>query len=177
LIAVRIIDEQNKADVRIPNEPFQTFGRIIPSYTNGEWGYRLVRFAPDDIGEMCFPDENYDYDKMKDGVFIGAYDEDKCVGLILLQQACFKYMYVADLKVNKDYRRRYIGRMLTDKAKEVAAQHGYRGLYLQCQDNNPGACLFYLSAGFYIGGLDTNVYRHTKQEGKSDIIFYCEIDR
>ena len=34
----------------------------------------------------------------------------------------------------------------------------------------------YLNSGFYIGGLDTNVYRYTKQEGESDILFYCEAD-
>lgn len=28
--------------------------------------------------------------------------------------------------------------------------------------------------GFHIGGLDTNVYKGTKQEGKADIIFYCD---
>ena len=51
------------------------------------------------------------------------------------------------------------------------------GSYLECQDNNPGAFLFYLNSGFYIGGLDTNVYRHTSQEGKADILLYCETDQ
>ncbi len=51
---------------------------------------------------------------------------------------------------------------------------GYNGIYTQGQDNNLGACLFYVKAGFYIGGLDTNVYKGTKQEGKSDIIFYYD---
>lgn len=61
------------------------------------------------------------------------------------------------------------------KAKEIAREKGYAGLYTQGQDNNPGACLFYLKTGFYIGGMDTNVYCHTKQEGKADIIFYCDV--
>ena len=26
------------------------------------------------------------------------------------------------------------------------------------------------------GGLDTNVYRHTRQEGKADIIFYSDCE-
>lgn len=37
-----------------------------------------------------------------------------------------------------------------------------------------GACLFYLKNGFVIGGLDTNVYKGTSQEGKKDILFYCD---
>lgn len=85
-------------------------------------------------------------------------------------------MYLYDLKVNKAYRRQRVGKMLVQKAKEIARQNGYCGLYTQGQDNNPGACLFYLHSGFSIGGLDTNVYRHTKQEGKADILFYCEAD-
>lgn len=67
---------------------------------------------------------------MKDSVFLGAYDGEKCVGLAILQPGFFKYMYLYDLKVSKQYRGQHI----------------------------------------------TNVYRHTKQEGKADILFYCEIN-
>ena len=113
---------------------------------------------------------------MEGSVFLGAYDGGKCVGLAILQPGFFRYMYLYDLKVSKAYRGQGVGQALVQKAKETAARNGYRGLYTQGQDNNPGACLFYLRCGFYIGGLDTNVYRHTKQEGKADIIFYCECD-
>lgn len=93
-----------------------------------------------DKSEMCFPDENYDYDKMaENSTFIGAYDNNVCIGLAIIQKGS-----------------------------------GYLGLYTQGQDNNLGACLFYIKNHFYIGGFDTNVYKGTKQEGKSDIIFYCD---
>ena len=177
MIEIREIDARHRADIHIPNEPFQLFGRVVPSYKDGLWSCEVVRYAPEDVGEMCFPDEDYDHDAMRDSVFLGAYDGDRCVGLAILRPGTFRYMYLYDLKVNKKYRGQHIGTMLIEKAKEVAAAQGYRGLYLQAQDDNPGACLFYLSAGFYIGGLDTNVYRHTSQEGKADILFYCEADR
>lgn len=178
MIEIKIIDAPNKADVNIPNEKFQEFGRIIPSYDGKKrtWTYELLRFAPENVTETCFPEENYDFNSMQDSVFLGAYDGDKCVGLAILQPGFFKYMYLYDLKVNKEYRRQHIGRLLIQKSKETAKQKGYSGLYTQGQDDNPGACLFYLKSGFYIGGLDTNIYRHTKQEGKADIIFYCETD-
>mgnify|MGYP002519808544 FL=1 len=176
MIEIREIDALHKADIRLPNEPFQLFGRIVPTYDGTKWAYELIRFAPEDVAQMCFPDENYDYDSMPDSVFLGAYDEDRCVGLAILQPGFFKYMYLYDLKVRRPYRGQHIGTMLIQKAKETAAQNGYRGLYTQGQDNNPGACLVYLHSGFYIGGLDTAVYRHTKQEGKADILFYCETD-
>ena len=176
MITVREIDRQHKSDIWLSNEPFRLFGRIVPSYRDGKWNYELIRYAPEDVSEMCFPDEGYDYDAMPDSVFIGAYDGEACIGFLLLQPGHFRYMYIADLKVNSAYRRRHVGRMLIDKAKEAAARRGYSGLWLQCQDDNPGAFLFYMDCGFRIGGLDTDVYLHTKQEGKADILLYCEND-
>ncbi len=174
MITIRIIDAEHKADINIPNEPFKLFGRVAASFNGEKWDYTLIRFEPQNAAEMRFPDENYDFDSMKNSVFIGAYDGENCVGLVHLKPACFKYMYIADLKVKEKHRRQNIGRMLIEKAKDIAAQHGYCGLYLECQDNNPGAFLFYINSGFYIGGLNTNVYRHTEQEGKADIYLYCE---
>ena len=176
MVEIRHIDARHKADINIPNEPFPLFGKIVPAYDGTKWTYTLSCFQPEDITTMCFPDESYDYDSMSDSVFLGAYDGGKCVGLAILQPGFFRYMYLYDLKVNAQYRRQHIGKRLIEKAKEVAVQNGYRGLYTQGQDNNPGACLFYLSAGFSIGGLDTNIYRHTKQDGKADILFYAEAD-
>jgi len=177
MIEIRRIDEPHKADINISNEPFKMFGRIRVSYKDAQWSYELERFPSEAIEEMCFPDENYDFGSMTDSVFLGAYDGEKCVGLAILQPGFFKYMYLYDLKVNRGYRGQKIGKMLIENAKDIALQKGYRGIHTQGQDNNPGACLFYLSSGFHIGGLDTNVYRHTKQEGKADILFYMDIDR
>ncbi len=175
MIEIRIIDAAHKVDINIPNEPFRMFGKMIPLYDGEGWSYRLRKWEDKDITEMCFPDENYDYDAMSDSTFLGAYDGDKCIGLAILQPGFFRYMYLYDLKVNIKYRGQHIGRKLIEKAKEVAKECGYHGIYTQGQDNNLGACLFYLNAGFAIGGLDTYVYRHTKQEGKADILFYCEV--
>ena len=127
------------------------------------------------VCEMCFPDENYDFDEMsKDCVFLGAYDGDMCIGLAIMQNAPFKYMYLYDLKVNARYRGRGVASKLIESAKKLAADNGYRGIYAYCQDNNLGACMFYIKSGFRIGGFDTEVYNGTKQEGKSDIVFYLD---
>ena len=176
MIEIRIIDEAHKADINIPNEPFALFGRIAVSFSDGSWTHRLIRFAPEEVGEMRFPDENYQYEAMTDSVFLGAYDGERCVGLAILQPGFFKYMYLYDLKVHRAWRRQHVGSLLLEHAKQLAAARGCCGLYTVGQDNNPGACLFYLNSGFVIGGLDTHVYRHTKQEGKADIIFYCECE-
>lgn len=173
MITIKMIDKTHEADINIKNKPFVIYGRMIPSYTDEKWSYETELLAEEDVIEMCFPDENYDYDKMaKEHIFVGAYDEDKCIGLAILRHSWRKFMYLYDLKVNKEYRGKHIGAILIEKSKEVALEQGYRGLYTQRQDNNLAACLFYLKNGFVIGGLDTHVYTGTSQEGKKDILFY-----
>lgn len=170
---IRIIDFEHRADIHIPNQSFRLFGRMIPSYMNETWSYTIEVSA--DETWMCFPDESYDYEAMaENSTFIGAYDKNVCIGLAIMQNSFFKYMYLYDLKVNQEYRQKGVAKHLIDKAKEIAIASGYKGIYTQAQDNNLGACLFYIKAGFYIGGFDTNVYKGTMQEGKSDIIFYCD---
>ena len=172
MIGIRRIDAAHRGDINLPNQPFPLIGRLLPSYTGGRWDYAVERF---DGGEMRFPDEGYDYDAMaKDNVFIGAYDGGQCVGLAILQQGFFRYMYLSDLKVNADRRQSGVGAKLIEKARETAASLGYRGLYTIGQDNNLAACLFYLKCGFRIGGLDTEVYKGTSQEGKADVLFYLD---
>ena len=118
---IKIIDETLKNDINLKNEPFPLYGRMIPTYIDERWDY-IIRLFPDgEISEMCFPDENYDFDAMKNNtVFIGAYDNGKCVGLAVLQDYWFKYMYLYDLKVVGQYRRHGVGQALIEKAKEVA---------------------------------------------------------
>ncbi len=41
MIEIRRIDAQHKSDINIPNEAFHMFGRIIPSFNNGHWTYKL----------------------------------------------------------------------------------------------------------------------------------------
>lgn len=176
MIKIKIIDEEHSRDINIPNEPFQLFGRMVPSYINEKWQYDIVYSEQNEVSEMCFPDENYDYSAMKGhSVFVGAYDGEKCIALAILQDAMFKYMYLYDLKVAKAYRCQGVASALIEKSKEICGERGYQGLYTQGQDNNLSACKFYIKSGFYIGGFDSNVYKRTKQEGKSDIIFYLDI--
>ena len=175
MINIKVIDKGHQADINIPNEPFKLFGLMLPSYNNGKWDHTVIHFPPENHTEMCFPDENYNYDKMAENyIFIGAYDGDSCIGLAIMRNAFFKYMYLYDLKVNSDYRGKGVGAMLIDKCKEIALEHGYRGVYTQGQDNNLGACQFYLKCGFRIGGVNTFIYNGTSQENKNDIFFYID---
>lgn len=171
----RVIDREHSRDINIKNEPFSLYGKVIPTYLDGEWSYSIQTFPENEVVEMCFPDENYDYDELvKNHVFIGAYDGNTCVGLAIMADDMFKYMYLDDLKVSKEYRNQGIGKALLEKAMEVACERNYNGIYTIGQDNNVSACMFYLKAGFEIGGFDNRVYRGTSQEQKANIIFYLD---
>lgn len=98
MITTKIIDLQHKVDINILNEPFKLFGQILVSYNNGKWDYQLKKYSSEKVTEMCFPDENYDY------------DGKNCIGLAILQPGFFKYMYLSDLKVNKNYRGQHVGK-------------------------------------------------------------------
>lgn len=173
---IRIIDRAHKEDINIPNQPFPLYGRMVPSYFNGKWDYKTQLFPEQSVTQICFPDENYDYDAMKeDCVFIGAYQGEACIGLAILQDHWARYMYLYDLKVNQNYRGKGVAAALVERMKAVSRERGYRGIYTVGQDNNLSACKFYLKSGFHIGGLNTDVYIGTRQEGKSNIYFYMDV--
>lgn len=172
-IAIHPIDEARRRDLSLPNQPFPLFGRLLPSYADGCWSWREELWPEEQIMEMCFPEDTYDLSD-SDRLFLGAYAGERCVGLAVLCQAFFGYMYLENLKVDRSFRRQGVGKLLVDRALAVSRENGYRGLYLQAQDNNLAACRFYLKCGFRIGGLDTEVYKGTKQEGKSDVYFYLD---
>ena len=75
MIEIRTIGSENKEDINILNEPFSMFGKIISRYEDDKWTYEL---KSGETEEMCFLDENYDYDAMKDSIFSGAYDGQTC---------------------------------------------------------------------------------------------------
>lgn len=167
---------ENKEDIRLKNEPFPIWGRMVPSYNGESWSYTIEELAPEEVTSVTFPDEDYDYDAMRaDSYFVGAYIDGECVGLAIFQKPFFNYLYLYDLKVMGARRRKGIAEGLIDMGKKIAKERGYQGIYTQGQDNNLSACLFYIKVGFRIGGLDTEVYNGTAQEGKSDIIFYLDI--
>ena len=171
---IRIMDATRRQDIDLPNQPFALFGRMIPRYIDGRWDYTAELF--DAPSEMCFPDEDYDYDAMAgNSLFLGAYEGERCVGLAIIQRGFFRYAYLYDLKVDRDFRRQGVGALLLEEAKSAARREGLRGIYTIGQDDNLGACLFYLKNGFRIGGLDTEVYGGTAQEGKADIYFYLDV--
>ena len=168
---IRRITAENAADLNLKNEPFPMPGTFIPALQDGSWSYRTELFACSQ--SMVFPDENYDFSEAdRKGIVFGAYEDGECIGLAIYEDSWLKHMYLSDLKVNAEHRGKGVGKALVGAGLEAAKERGYVGLYTVAQDNNLNACMFYLAAGFEIGGFDNRVYNGTSQQGKADIIFY-----
>ncbi len=176
MIEVRKITPENRKDLLLKNEPFPMPGRFIPSLLNGEWSYRIEKFST--FSSMTFSDEAYDLDKIQqEGFAFAAYDNGQCIGLIVVKEKFWKYLYVHDLKVSTRERGKGVGTALMQAAKVEAVRRSAQGLYLHAQDNNLNACLFYLKEGFVIGGFDNHLYTGTSQQGKADITFYWDAEK
>lgn len=173
MMEIKMITPETKADLLLENEPFEIRGRMIVLRTRDEWQYEVALF--DETSLMTFPNEAYDYNELiKNGFCLGAYMDGTCVGLAIMQNDWFKYMFLYDLKVNHQYRKHGIGKKLIEAAYRLAKERDYDGIYTIGQDNNLNACQFYLNSGFVIGGYNTQGYRHTSQEDKADIYFYMD---
>ena len=171
MIKIKQITAENAADLQLKNEPFPMPGRLIPQLQNGSWSYRTEPF---EIPEsMVFPDENYTLEEVNcNGVAYGAYENDQCIGLAIYTFDRFRYLYLSDLKVCSDWRGKGVGKALIRAGMEEAQCRNMQGICAIAQDNNLNACLFYLAAGFTIGGFDNRTYDGTSQQGKADVIFY-----
>ena len=44
MVCIRTIGPENAQDVRLSNEPFAVWGRMIPSLCEGRWSYRTEIF-------------------------------------------------------------------------------------------------------------------------------------
>lgn len=42
-IVIRKIDAAHNKDARIPNQPFEIWGRMIPSIDHGKWSYEVEK--------------------------------------------------------------------------------------------------------------------------------------
>lgn len=176
MVEVRKIIQENQNDLFLKNEPFSMPGRFVPSLSDGKWSYRIEKFQT--VCAMTFPDEAYDFVKIQqEGFAFAAYDNGRCIGLIVVKETFWKYLYVHDLKVSTRERGKGVGTALMHAAKAEAIRRGAQGLYLHAQDNNLNACLFYLREGFAIGGFDNRLYTGTCHQGNADITFYWDAEK
>lgn len=97
----------------------------------------------------------------------GIFEDDTLVALTEISPEFWNNrLRVIHLWVHRDHRRKGYGRMLMDKAKQIALSQGRRAVVLETQSSNSKAIEFYLSQGFMLGGFDATAYTNEDIEKK-----------
>ncbi len=143
-------------DINTTNDYFELYGRVVPSLQSGKWSYEEVLF--DETREIRFPDDKLDwseYINQEDKALFLAYLNHTCIGQIRIIKDWNRFCYIENIAIKKDYRGSGVGKLLLSKAEEWAKQRELIGMSLEAQDDNLGACRFYVKQGFILGGVDT----------------------
>ncbi|MBF0708630.1 GNAT family N-acetyltransferase [Alkalihalobacillus hwajinpoensis] len=143
-------------DINKTNDYFKLFGRVVPSLQSGKWSYKVVLF--NETRETRFPDDKLDwsqYINREDKTLLLAYMNNICIGQIRIIKEWNRFCYIENIATKKDYRNSGVGKLLLNKAEEWAKERKLIGMSLEAQDDNLGACRFYVKQGFILGGVDT----------------------
>lgn len=54
MIEIRLIDSLHKADINIPNEPYEIRGRMFPSYNGEKWDYTISSLPKEKVTQIVF---------------------------------------------------------------------------------------------------------------------------
>ncbi|UTE76799.1 GNAT family N-acetyltransferase [Rossellomorea sp. KS-H15a] len=143
-------------DINQTNDSFKVFGKLVPSFQSGKWSFEEKLF--DKTKDIRFPDDKLDwsqYINSEDKALFLAYKNNECIGQIRVVKDWNRFCYIENIATKKEYRGSGVGKLLLNKAEDWAKQRGLIGMSLEAQDDNLGACRFYLKQGFILGGVDT----------------------
>jgi ribosomal protein S18 acetylase RimI-like enzyme len=169
---IKELDEAGIEDVGQIDGRFVIDSQLMLHAENNQIRSTVIDLPP---REKRYAQEKIDYsaymaDREK-AVFLAYVDED-IAGQIILRKNWNKYAYIEDIAVDVKFRRLGVGRALIDRARQWARQRGLPGIMLETQTNNVGACRFYESCGFKIGGFDNLLYRGLDADTDEAAVFY-----
>lgn len=108
---------KNIRDFNTPNESFNVIGRIIPKYENDTWTYTEEIFSEQYIKQYDHVEIDLSYiDENSKAVFL-YYNDDNCIGRIMLSSHWNGYAFIEDIAVVQNWRHKGIGRALLKKAE------------------------------------------------------------
>ena len=169
--------KNNKTEiVALPKEKWKDVR--IPLVTRSSSYYDIKMTPMDDSGctvsliktpieqEIVHTPEEYDF---PDSLYQEHWEKAEAYGVISRNgdlSACIEVcpeewsnrLIVTELWVSDELRHRGIGKMLMDKAKEIAIGQNRRAIILETQSCNTNAIGFYLHEGFELIGFDTCCY-------------------
>lgn len=111
--------------------------------------------------------------KRRQGLHLVAEAEGRLVAFLEVEpQEWNRTAWVWNIFVDRDYRRRGVGRSLMERAIAWAKERGYRALCLETQTNNINACRFYQHLGFRLTGIREDFYTNADMARGEVAIFW-----
>jgi len=162
-ITIRPIDWNNDKEYRQFDDSFLVTSKLVLGMENGKIIYTIAETPPytKDYGGRRETDfMAFDNDPNKNLFF--AYADGELAGQIQVHRWWNNYALIDDFGVDTKFRRRGIGRALMTRAIDWAKEKGFPGMFLETQDINVPACLFYENYGFELRGFDMNLYKAQK---------------
>lgn len=90
---------------------------------------------------------------------LAAFETDRLLGLLTFQDVDWnRTLWLIDLRVREESRRKGVGRVLVRELKSRARDSNRRGIAVETQTTNFGAVSFYRSLGFRVSGFDDRLY-------------------
>ena len=155
-IIISPLKEELIEDINQTNDYFKVFGKVVPSFQSEKWSFEEKLF--DEPKVIRFPDDQLDwsqYINSEDKALFLAYKNNHCIGQIRIIKDWNRFCYIENIAAKKEVRGHGIGKLLLAKAEEWAKERKLIGMSLEAQDDNLGACRFYVKQGFILGGVDT----------------------
>ncbi|MCL2160142.1 MAG: GNAT family N-acetyltransferase [Oscillospiraceae bacterium] len=161
--------------LKIPSEPFQIIGRLIPQYKNGVWSTAEEifdvpyekKYSDDDISYI-----NNDFINNEDTAIFLYFCDNIYAGHIYMWKGWNKDCYIENIDIRKDFRHQGIGTKLIEQAVLWAKGRDLKGIRLETQDMNLIACRFYQKCGFVLGAVDNLLYRNLENENEKALFWY-----
>jgi ribosomal protein S18 acetylase RimI-like enzyme len=151
-IEIREIDESNARDL---NQCDRTF--LVDSILK-------LRIDNDTLAYSIFPissySKNYPPTQIDStSIVFFAYDHGQLAGQIIAHENWNRFAFIDDLTVDRQFRKRGIGRALMARIVDWAKSRQLAGIMIETQNNNVGACKFYERLGFRLAGFDSMLYK------------------
>ena len=164
---------ENIQDINKSIQPFEVIGRIKPSFCNGKWTYEEDIYTYSYLKMYPIPDDDFSaYIGNVNRTVFFAYQNEICIGQIVLKKDWNQYAFIEGLYVAKIARGNGVGIALLERAVSWAKESKLKGLALETQDINVLACRFYAKHGFKIGGINTMLYKNFEKPLSDEIAIF-----
>lgn len=111
---------------------------------------------------------------IKEGHSFGAYEAENLAGLLIATTVDWnKSLWVDNIRVSTDYKRKNIGKSLMERLEAYGKEKCYRLIGFEVMASNYPAIMFYKKLGYTIDGLDLSHYP-TRVGGQKEVAIFMK---